>query len=94
MGKPLTKDELIADLVTHAGYKVLMEDIFEFLIKEEEERLWNSTQGPQARVYQLEVVTYMKAFLSKAKTKIANTVVNAQQKGQRDVQKTQRTGRR
>jgi len=90
----LTRTQLLADLTTHTGYQVLVEDVFEKIIEEEVERLW-ITQGPQARVYQLEVVTYMKAYLTKVKTRVANTVITAQQqKGMKDVQETQRTGRR
>lgn len=92
--REFTRSEWLADLTTHAGYGVLFEDIFEAIIKEEETKLFNSVKGPQARIYQLEVVTYMKAYLEKAKNMIKNTIITAQQKGTEDVQKTQRRGRR
>lgn len=90
----LKKGQLLADLVTHSGYKVLMEDIFEDIIKFEEKVLW-SVPGPKARAVQVEIVATMRAYLTKAKTKISNTIKDAQAaERNRDVQETQRTGRR
>ncbi len=91
-----TRSQLLADLTKHTGYEVLMEDVLEKIIEEEVKRLWIA-KGPQARVYQLEVVTYMKAFYESIKTRVANTLLTAQQqqmKGKKNVQEIQRTGRR
>lgn len=93
----LTRSQLLADLTKHTGYKVLIEDIFDKIIEEEETILFTTAKGPQARAYQLEIVTYMKAFLVKIKTRVANTLITAQQqdmKGKQNVQETQRPGRR
>ena len=93
--KPLTRTQLLVDLTIHAGYEVLMKDVFEAIIEEEEHILWTTNKGPQARLIQLEAVTYMKAYLQKAKIKISNTIKDAQAaERNRDVQETQRTGRR
>ena len=92
-----TRSQLIASLVEHPGYKVLMEDVFEKLIKFEVDILFEVAKGPQARIVQLEAVTYIKAYLQKAKNKIAQTLIDAQQqqmKGKRDVQDSKRSGRR
>lgn len=92
-----TKSQLLADMTTHPGYKILIEDVFERLIELEVDNLFNVVKGPQARIVQLEAVTYMKAYLKKAKDKIAQTLIDAQQqqmKGKRDVPEIQRPGRR
>lgn len=84
----------MADLTTHSGYKVLMEDIFEAKIKYEEGVLW-TVPGPKARAVQVEIVATMRAFLETAKIKISNTIKDAQAaERNKHVQETQRTGRR
>lgn len=91
--KPLSKGLLLADLKNHSGYPVLME-IFESLLKHEEDVLWTSP-GPEARALQVEAVVYMKALFAKAKIKIENSIKDAQVKERlTNVQETQRTGRR
>lgn len=90
----LKRSQLLADLTTHSGYKVLIEDVFEAIIKFQEGILW-TVPGPKARAVQVEIVSAMKAYLSTAKIKISSTIKDAQAaERNKHVQETQRTGRR
>ena len=92
----MTKSQIFADMTVHAGYKILMEEIFGKTIDEAAALVWDS-KSPQERAARVEMVASWKALMTTVNAKISNTLKDAQQqnmKGKQDVQETQRPGRR
>lgn len=89
-----TDSQLFVDMMSHPGYKLLMDEIIGKVITDAEKLIWDS-HSPQERSARVEMVTAWKALMGKVDAKIKNTIATAQQqtaKGKKHVQDTQRRG--